>query len=148
MDPCDFSFEYVFPTGPSIKKRLASTETSCVFDGYFRIESELPTKFPIRRIFYKGDVASLVQITDIRRGENTSHYFYDEGAEGMICLTPTEIIELQLVVLEANLSSERAHALHADIWVEEKELRAANEACHTARMEKEHAEWKRNRSPQ
>ncbi len=147
MDPCDFSFEYVFPTGPSIKSPMTSTETSCVFDGYFRIESELPTKFPIRRIFYRGDVASLVQITEIKRGKDTSHCFYDESAEGMICLTPTEIIELQFVVLEANLSSERAHALHVDIWIEEKALRAANETCYEEGAERRLAEWRKNHSP-
>ncbi len=124
-----FSFEYVFPTGPSIKKTIHYTDTTIVFDGYFRIESELPTKFPIRRIFYRYDTNTynLIQITGIKRGKDTSHYFYDESEQGMICLTPTEIIELSYIVLEANVPSQKAHELNAEIWIEERALRDSNE---------------------
>ncbi len=143
-----FSFEYVFPTGPSVKKPIQYTDSTIIFDGYFRVENELPTKFPIRRIFYRYDnnMHYLIQITDIKRGENTSHYFYDEGEQGMICLTPTEIIELTYVVLESDLTSEKAHELNAEIWLEEKSLRDANEALYNERMDRQIAEWKRNRT--
>jgi hypothetical protein len=143
-----FSFEYVFPTGPSIKKPIHYTDSTIVFDGYFRVEDDLPTKFPIRRIFYRYDTHAyhLIQITGIKRGENTSHYFYDESEQGMICLTPTEIIELTYVVLESDLTSEKAHELNADIWLEEKALRAANEELYNERMDRQIAEWKRNRT--
>lgn len=88
----------------------------------------------------------LIQITDIKRGKNTSHYFYDEGEQGMICLTPTEIIELTYVVLEADLSSEKAHELNVEIWVEEKALQAANEELYEQRMDREVAKWKSSRT--
>jgi hypothetical protein len=140
----DISFEYIFPTGPSVKRIVKCTESSVVFDGYFRIESDVPTSNqPIHRILHREEGPVLIAITAMKRGEDTSEYWTDEE-EGQICLTPTEIIELTYHVLES-LSSERYCEVMGQIMQEEKDLRIRNEAAYNARMEKELAEWKENR---
>ena len=128
-----YHIENVFPTGPGIKEWIAQTPTTYVFDGYFRIEPELPTHFPLRRLMYNDTDAALIQITGIQRGNNTSTYFYDSEEKGMICLTPTELIELTYVVLESGLTEEQYREYQVELSLDEDNLRAANEELAVAR---------------
>ena len=141
----NISFEHIFPTGPSVKRFVKVTETTLIFDGYFRVESTLPTPdHPIRRILHTDNGANLIAITDMKRGDDTSEYWTDEE-EGQICLTPTEIIELTYHVVESSFSSERYYELMFEIMEEEKHVRERNEVAYTARMDQEIAEWRRKR---
>jgi|LauGreDrversion4_2_1035121.scaffolds.fasta_scaffold501201_2 hypothetical protein len=138
----NISFDYVFPTGPSISNVLHYTPTNLVFNGYFRVESELPTSDrPIHRILYIENGFALIAITALKRGEDTSEYWTDEE-EGQICLTPTEIIELTYHVLEFPLSSKRYNEVLEQIMEEEKDVRKRNEDAYNARREKEMTGWK------
>lgn len=149
LDPGNYSFEHIVPwcAGPSIKTMLVHTETTLTFDGYFRVETELPTSDrPIRRILnYRGE-SYLIAITGMKRGPNTSVYFEDPFEGGNICLTPTEIIEIEYHVLEAKIPSSRYYDVLFAICEEEKALRETNETLHFARMDEEIAERRKSRN--
>jgi hypothetical protein len=129
--------------GPYVTKMISVTPTQIVFDGYFRYESELFTKEkPIRRFVKFQEHYYVLGFTAKRTGEDTSAYFEDEDAGGAICLTPTEIIELDYVVLEKDPSKERHREIIDEIRRENEELREANDLAMERRMEREWQERK------
>ena len=88
--------------GPYLRRLIALTPTKLVFDGYFRIEPEL---LPIDRIIciMARKREYHIRIKGVRRGTDTSSYWYDEDVGENICLTPTEIIEMDIEILSGQL---------------------------------------------
>jgi hypothetical protein len=85
-----------------IKELKEITNTSILFDGYFRAEAKL---LPIRSLLYIYDkkletfVVHLVTFDSKELLEDTSKTFYDEDFGGHRCLTPTELIRLTYTIL-------------------------------------------------
>lgn len=95
-----------------IGKLLEFSDTHLKFDGHFRI----PEKFlPVRHILEIGDRNLLVRITKKEELQNTSVPFYDEGEQGMICLSPSAIIRLEYEVIRRLKTEE-------EYWVAVEEI--------------------------
>lgn len=137
-------FDFFSLKGPSVKEMLKWTDRTVVFNGYFRYETELVTKDrPVHRFMHRGDDLLYVAIIGIRRGEDTSEYWTDEEEGGRICLTPTEIIEVEYEVVESNPSKERYYELYKLMRDEEEEYRDLDEECYRERMRREREEANR-----
>ncbi len=120
---------------------LKYTDTTVVFDGYFRYETEFVSKErPIHRFFWRDNDMLYVAITAVRRGKDTSEYWTDEEEGGKICLTPTEIIELEYEVLETNPINKRYNELLGLMKEEEEQYKDLNEDFYFARMRREREE--------
>jgi hypothetical protein len=126
---------------------LKYTDTTVVIDGYFRYETELVTKErPVHRFFWRDGEHLFVAITGIRRGKDTSEYWTDEEEGGRICLTPTEIIEMDYEVVETNPTRERYYELHKLMKEEEERYEEIDEELYRQRMRREQTcEWRHSR---
>ncbi len=113
------SFQHMSHTGPYALEMLDVTNTTIKFNGYFRYEDEIVTKErPVHRFFSRSrGVTHFIAITAIRRGQDTSEYWTDEEEGGRICLTPTEIIEVDYHILETITDKER----YMDLWMQMRE---------------------------
>ena len=126
--------------GPYINRLIALTDSKLVFDGYFRIEPEM---LPVDRILWliERKREYHICITDCKRGENTSHYWYDEDVGENICLTPTEIIELTFEVVAKDLPGPAFNALAEAIEARE-ESKEFEDRNWEARKAREDAKFK------
>jgi hypothetical protein len=110
-------------TGPTFKRIIDVTERTIVFDGSFRIDAAVFQRHAVHRLFHFQGHDYYVEILGKKTGETTSNYWYDEGEQGYICLSPTEIIELEYRVLEKDMSKERMYDLIQLIHEEETIIR-------------------------
>ena len=126
--------------GLHIKRLITLTPTKLVFDGYFRIEPELlPVERVICLIGRKREYH--IRIKGLARGTNTSSYWYDEDVGEHICLTPTEIIELDIEIVATQLPGPAFSAVIDAITEREEvaEFKKRNEAARQAREDREYA---------
>lgn len=124
--------------GPYAQEILEVTDTTITFNGYFRFENELVTKDrPIHRFFYKNKDLCWIAITGVKRGEDTSKSWYDEDVGGHICLTPTEIIEVEYNLLEINPNKERYRDLFVQMKEEDKQYSELNRELYEKRRKRE-----------
>ncbi len=112
------AFQHMSHAGPYALEILEVTDTTIKFNGYFRYEDELVTKErPVHRFFSRSrGTTHFIAITAIRRGQDTSQFGEDEEY-GRICLTPTEIIEVDYHILETITDKER----YMDLWMQMRE---------------------------
>ena len=130
--------------GPYFRRIISVTPTQIAFDGYFRYEPEVFTKEkPVRRFMDFQGHAYVLGFTAKRTGEDTSSYFDDEDAGGAICLSPTEIIELDYVVLEKDPPQERWPEIITAIRKENEEWEEASYAAYDRRRQREWEERKK-----
>jgi hypothetical protein len=126
--------------GLHIKRLITLTPTKFVFDGYFRIEPEL---LPIERVIcLMGRKREYhIRIKGLTRGANTSSYWYDEDVGENICLTPTEIIELDIEILATQLPGPAFSDVVDAITAHEKseEFKKRNEEARRERADREYA---------
>ena len=126
--------------GLHIKRLITLTPTKLVFDGYFRIEPELlPVERVICLIGRKREYH--IRIKGLARGTNTSSYWYDQDVGEHICLTPTEIIELDIEIIATQLPGPAFSAVIDAITEREEvaEFKKRNEAARQAREDREYA---------
>jgi pyruvate/oxaloacetate carboxyltransferase len=78
----------------------------------------------------------------MKHGVDTSSYWYDEDVGENICLTPTEIIELDIEILATQLPGQVLSAIEDAIRAREDtaEFKERNESARRARTDKEYAE--------
>ena len=125
--------------GMHIRRLITLTPTKLVFDGYFHIEPEL---LPIERVICligrKREYH--IRIKEIKRGEDTSSYWYDEDVGENICLMPTEIIELTIEIVNKRLTGPAFSAVTDAITAREEsaEFKERNEAARRARADREY----------
>ncbi len=137
----DYFFQLI---GPYFGNTLQVTEKCIVFDGYFRYESELLQEDrPVHRLMDFQGHTYLLAFIGKRTGKNTSVYWDDEEEGGKICLSPTEIIELDYRVVEKDPPKERWEQIMRMIHEEDKHLREVNLEIHGQRVEREWAAYKR-----
>ncbi len=135
--------EFFSLKGPYTTNILKYTDTTIVFDGYFRYEDELITKerpvhrFLRRRCNNNDDEILYIAIVGVRRGKDTSEYWSDEEAGGRICLTPTEIIELDYEVVETVETKGRYTELHRHMKEEETHYEELNDELYRLRRQRE-----------
>ena len=126
--------------GLHIKRLITLTPTKFVFDGYFRIEPEL---LPIERVIcLMGRKREYhIRIKELKRGTDTSSYWYDEDVGENICLTPTEIIELTIEILATQLPGPALRDVVDAITAHEKseEFQKRNEDARRERADREYA---------
>ncbi len=126
--------------GLHIKRLIALTPTKLVFDGYFRIEPEL---LPIERVIcLMGRKREYhIRIKELKRGADTSSYWYDEDVGEHICLTPTEIIELTIEIIATQLPGPALRDVEEAITEREEaaEFKKRNEDARQARADREYA---------
>jgi hypothetical protein len=127
-------------SGMHIRRLITLTPTKFVFDGYFRIEPEL---LPIERVICligrKREYH--IRIKEMKRGADTSSYWYDEDVGENICLMPTEIIELTIEIVNKRLTGPAFSAVTDAITAREEsaEFKERNEAARRARADMEYA---------
>lgn len=124
----DLKKVYIDSEGPFFGRTISVTDTTIVFDGYFHYDSELFSEDkPICRFIKFQGHTYVLGFTAKRTGEDTSSYFKDEDTGFDICLTPTEILELDYQVLEKDPQKERWPEIIATIKKQNNMLRKAHE---------------------
>jgi hypothetical protein len=128
-------------TNPHIKELILFDKHTIVFDGYFRLEEGV---FPVHRIVYINGKWFLVKLLSKKVVEDTSKYGeYDEELGGRICLTPTELLELEIKLLGHITSVEELKKLEAKIIEKEDSIRKLNQELKEKREKDEYNEWRK-----
>ncbi len=129
-------FQHTSLMGPYALEVLEVTDTTIKFNGYFRYDDELVTKErPVHRFFSPSrGVTHFIAITGIKRGLDTSQFSEDEEY-GRICLTPTEIIEVDYHIVETITDKERYMDLCVQVHEEEEKYRELNYNIRRERFE-------------
>jgi hypothetical protein len=126
---------------PHIKELILFDKHKIVFDGYFRLEEGV---FPVHRVVYINGKWFLVKLLSKKVVEDTSKYGeYDEELGGRICLTPTELIELEIKVLGHITSDEEYKKLEAKIIEKEDSILKLNQELKEKREQEEYKEWRK-----
>ena len=122
---------------PYVQKVFEYTDTTLVFDGYFRIESKT---CPVRRIMESSGTYLWIEILTKEELEDTSgEGFYDEELGGRVILTPTAKIRITYRVIKEIQSEEELLGFAAE---REASKEAEKERNAVYRREREEEEWK------
>lgn len=120
---------------PYIQETYEFTDTTIVFNGYFRLESKT---LPVRRIMESGGKYYWIEILTREEIEDTSSSWYDEDVGGNICLTPTAKIRITYTILKELMTNDELRA----VWDEREAKKGEeNERNQKFRREREEAEW-------
>lgn len=126
---------------PHIKDLILFDKHKIVFDGYFRLEEGV---FPVNRIVYINGKWFIIKILSKKVVKDTSKYGeYDEELGGRVCLTPTEVLELEIKLLGHITSEEELKKLEAKIIEKEDSILKLNQELKEKREEEEYNEWRK-----